>query len=64
MELIKVKEHEDGSATYTFDVSQEEKDLLVPSGIQLGLLCGITGLTYTEIVKVCIDYIGEDTDGN
>jgi len=64
MEILLVKEHDDGSATYTFSVSQEEKDLLVPSGIQLGLLCGITGLTYNAIVKICMDYTGEDTDGN
>jgi len=63
MEIISVEEHEDGGATYTFDISQEEKDLLVPSGIQLALLCGITGLTYNAIVKICMDYIGEDTDG-
>ena len=35
MEIMLVEEHEDGSATYTFDVTDEEKNLLTPGGIQL-----------------------------
>lgn len=64
MEIVLVTEHEDGSATYTFNISQEEKDLLVPAGIQLGILCGMSDMTYAQIVKACMDYIGVTADGN
>ena len=41
MELTLVKEHEDGSATYTFDMSDHERLALLQLGIITALKAGI-----------------------
>jgi hypothetical protein len=41
MDLKLVKEHEDGSATYTFDMSDEERLALLQLGIITALKAGI-----------------------
>ena len=41
MEVNLRKEHEDGSATYTFDMSDEERDSLLRLGIITALERGI-----------------------
>jgi len=41
MDLKLVKEHEDGSATYTFDMSDEERLALLHLGIITALKLGI-----------------------
>lgn len=38
MEIISVKEHEDGSATYTFDMTEQERNAL----LQYALLMSLT----------------------
>ena len=38
MEIISVKEHEDGSATYTFDMTEQERNSL----LQYALLMSLT----------------------
>ena len=62
MEISLVEEHEDGSATYTFDVTDEEKNLLIPGGIQLGLLLGITGLSYSDLVNLALNEVENNGD--
>jgi hypothetical protein len=62
MEIMLVEEHEDGSATYTFDVTDEEKNLLIPGGIQLGLLLGITGLSYSDLVILALNEVENNGD--
>jgi hypothetical protein len=62
MEIMLVEEHEDGSATYTFDVTDEEKNLLIPGGIQLGLLLGITGLSYSDLVNLALNEVENNGD--
>ena len=62
MEIMLVEEHEDGSATYTFDVTDEEKNLLIPGGIQLGLLLGITGLSYSDLVRLALNEVENNGD--
>jgi hypothetical protein len=62
MEIMLVEEHEDGSATYTFDVTDEEKNLLTPGGIQLGLLLGITGLSYSDLVRLALNEVENNGD--
>ena len=62
MEIMLVEEHEDGSATYTFDVTDEEKNLLTPGGIQLGLLLGMTGLSYSDLVRLALNEVENNGD--
>lgn len=57
MLVEKIEENEDGSANYTFDVSDEEVEQLVPLGIQLGILLGITGLTFDDVVNICFAHV-------
>jgi len=58
IEVSDVKEHEDGSATYTFDMDQESSDLLTEVGLKLILFCGAAGV-YTEEV---FDYLRKKAD--
>lgn len=41
MEVVLIKEHEDGSATYKFDMSDEERNSLLTLGIITALERGI-----------------------
>lgn len=45
MEVTQIKEHEDGSATYTFDMSDEERQIMTENGILWAIIGGITGIT-------------------
>jgi NTP pyrophosphatase (non-canonical NTP hydrolase) len=49
IEVLDVKEHEDGSATYTFDMDQESSDLLTEVGLKLILFCGAAGISTEEV---------------
>ena len=40
IETVKVVEHEDGSATYTFDMTDEMSDICGSLGLKLLLYCG------------------------
>jgi hypothetical protein len=62
MQVSLIEEHEDGSATYTFDMTDEEKNLLVPSGIQLALLLGITGMSYEDLAKLAMNEVESNGD--
>ena len=41
MEIISVKEHEDGSATYTFDMTEQERNALLQSALLMGITEGV-----------------------
>lgn len=41
MEVQEVSEHEDGSATFTFILTKEEKELLLINGIRAAIIAGI-----------------------
>jgi hypothetical protein len=41
MNVELVKEHEDGSATFTFDLTSEERDILLSLGIMTAIKNGI-----------------------
>jgi len=51
MEVLKIIEHEDGSATYSFDLTAEETDAMVRNGILWAIVCGCTGLTVEQVMK-------------
>lgn len=41
MNVLLVEEHDDGSATYTFDMTPEERDSLLSLGIMTAIKAGI-----------------------
>lgn len=41
VELVEMKEHEDGSATLTFDMTEEVSEICGELGLKLLLYCGI-----------------------
>jgi hypothetical protein len=45
MQVLSFKENEDGSATITFDLTDEEKELFLVNGIRAALLEGIKEAT-------------------
>lgn len=54
MKVIDEVEHEDGSATYTFDMTEEERRMCVEAGIVWMLVAGITGATPESVLQ---DYV-------
>jgi hypothetical protein len=62
MEVIDLIEHEDGSATYTFDLTPQEHDAMCRNGIIWAIVCGATGLTVEEAMKIKHRWAGEKTD--
>jgi hypothetical protein len=58
IEVSDVKGHEDGSATYTFDMDQESSDLLTEVGLKLILLCGAADIPVEEV----FDYLRQKVD--
>lgn len=68
IETVRVVEHEDGSATYTFDMTQEVADICGEYGLKLLLYCGALGkspeyafdLLGEELRKL----VAENTEGN
>ena len=57
MNVMMLEEHEDGSATYSFDLTMEERDILLSLGIMTAIKNGIqegkkyvsnTDLGYTQ----------------
>jgi len=51
MEVLDIIEHEDGSATYQFDMTAEENEAMCRNGILWAIVCGCTGLTIEEAMK-------------
>ena len=51
MEVLDIIEHKDGSATYHFDMTAEEKEAMCRNGILWAIVCGCTGLTVDEAMK-------------
>ena len=51
MKIIDEIEHEDGSATYTFDMTEEERILMTQQGILWSIIAGATGVTPEQVFK-------------
>jgi hypothetical protein len=53
MNVLLLEEHDDGSATYTFDLTMEERDTLLSLGIITALKNGIKeGSKYVDDIDV------------
>jgi hypothetical protein len=60
MEIIDEIEHEDGSATYTFDMTEDERRLCVEAGITWMMVAGITGVTPEKVLEEFLAHREED----
>ncbi len=52
IEVVSVVDHEDGSATYTFDMTEEISKICSEMGLKLLLYSGMTGISATEIFEL------------
>lgn len=62
MDIIEVREHEDGGATYVFDMTKEEMGIMAKEGVKLALLLGICEMNYADLAKMLIEK-REQSDG-
>ena len=62
MEVINIIEHDDGSATYQFDMKPQEHDAMCRNGILWAIVCGVTGLTVEGALRDHLDSIKEIDD--
>ena len=62
MKVIDEVEHEDGSATYTFDLTEEERRVMTEQGILWCLVAGITGATPLSVLENYIENIEDNND--
>jgi hypothetical protein len=44
----KVTEHEDGSATYTFDMSDDTRGMFIEDGVKLMLMCAAAEISVED----------------
>lgn len=63
MKVIDEVEHEDGSATYTFDMTEQERRMCVEQGILWMLVSGITGETPQSLMEAYIAKQENDDEG-
>jgi hypothetical protein len=54
--ITEVTEHEDGSATYTFDMDDASSKKMAELGIELILTCAAYGLDIQDALQVIADY--------
>ena len=55
MKVIDEVEHEDGSATYTFDLTEEERIIMTQQGILWSIVAGATGVTPESVMRKWIE---------
>ena len=55
MRVVDEVEHEDGSATYTFDMTEEERRICTEQGILWMIVAGATGVTPEGIMREWIE---------
>jgi len=51
LDVTLLKEHEDGSATYQFDLTPEYADALLQNGIMWAIVSGVTGITIDKVLE-------------
>ena len=62
MNVTEIKEHENGDATYTFDMTAEEQEVICQQGILWGIVAGITGVTPEKVMETWLDERNKHTD--
>jgi len=58
----KVVEHEDGSATYTFDMSNDTLDMFVSEGVRLILMCAVAEISVEDAFDMLQDIAKKKLD--
>ena len=48
----KVVEHEDGSATYTFDMSDDTRNMFIEDGVRLVLMCAVAEISVEDALDI------------
>ena len=51
MNVVEEVVHEDGSATYTFEMTEEERIIMTQQGILWSIVAGATGLSPVDVLK-------------
>jgi TATA-binding protein-associated factor Taf7 len=59
--LKNVKEHENGDATYTFDMSDKARDSIIEEGLTLMLYCGIAKVDIQDVYDWILNQDSDDT---
>ena len=62
--MTEVTEHEDGSATYTFDMDDASQKKVIELGLEFILTCAAYGLDIQEALQVISNYGKEKDNGN
>jgi len=60
MEVKELKEHEDGSATYQFDMTPEEHEAMCQNGIVWAIVSGITGISVNDVLTEYLASLKEE----
>jgi hypothetical protein len=55
MRVVDEVEHEDGSATYTFDMTESERRICTEQGILWMIVAGATGVTPESVMRKWIE---------
>lgn len=55
VQVVNITENEDGSATYTFDVSQGANSIISSEGMKLLLYCGAFGIRLDEVYDLIVE---------
>ena len=58
----KREEHEDGSATYTFQIEDRMQDILVEDGLRFILTCAAAKLDIEYALEILMSYNEDDPD--
>ena len=62
--LHHVTEHENGDATYTFDMSDKARDAILQDGLKLMLYCGICKVDLQDVYDWILAQGKEKADAN
>ena len=65
IELVDVVEHENGEATYTFDLDEQTTKMAQELGLKLMLYCGFSGVSLDDAFKSILDradYLNQEPD--
>ena len=62
IKLEHVKEHENGDATYTFDMSETARDAILEDGLKLMLYCGVAKVDLQDVYDWILSHIPQEEE--
>lgn len=60
--LERVEEHENGDATYTFDMTEAARDVILEDGLKLMLYCGVAKVDLQDVFGWILSHAEGDND--